>query len=282
MKGRTVLVTGASSGIGLETARALAGQGAKVVLLCRSQERGEAALAEIRRTVPDADLHLLLADLYSLAATRAAAAEYKRRFDALHVLVNNAGLIHATRELTSDGFEKTFALNHLSAFLLTHELGDILERSPPARVVTVASLAHKWGNLDFDDLHGERAYSQMGAYGTSKLCNILFASELARRMTAAGKKITSNSLHPGTVASNFGQSGNWFMKYGTKIAAPFMLTSAKGARTSVYLASSPEVEGVTGKYFVKCREATTTARGSDAALARRLWDVSAKLTGLSA
>jgi retinol dehydrogenase-12 len=279
MKGRTCLVTGASSGIGLETVRGLAAQDATVVLLCRSKERGEAAIAEVKRTAPSASLHLLLADLYSMAEVRRAAAEYRSRFDKLHVLVNNAGLIHSARELTVDGFEKTFALNHLAAYLLTHELIDLLERSSPARVVTVASVAHKWGKLVFDDLQSERGFSEIGVYGTSKLCNILFSNELARRTAGAG--VTSNSLHPGTVASNFGASGGWFMKYGTKIAAPFMLTSAKGARTSIYLAGSPEVEGVTGKYFVRCREAKPTSTATDAALARTLWDASAKLVGIS-
>ncbi len=280
MKGKVCLVTGASSGIGLETARGLAAQGATVVMLCRSKERGEAAIAEIRRTVPAADLHLLLADLYSMAEVRRAAAEYRKRWSRLDVLVNNAGLIHDVREMTVDGFERTIALNHLAAYLLTRELMDLLERSAPARVITVSSVAHKWGEVDFADLQLQKAFTAMKSYGTSKLCNILFSNELARR--TAGKRITSNAVHPGAVASNFGQSGGALLRFGMKMAAPFMLTSAKGARTSVYLASSPEVEGVSGKYFVSCKPARTTARAQDAALAQRLWDESAKLVGVSA
>jgi NAD(P)-dependent dehydrogenase (short-subunit alcohol dehydrogenase family) len=279
MKGKVVLVTGASSGIGLETARGLAAQGATVVLLVRSRARGEAAITEIRRTVPDASLHLVLADLYAMAEVRRAAADFRSRWDRLDVLVHNAGLIHSTRELTVDGFERTFALNHLAPFLLTYELRELLQRSAPARVVTVASLAHKWGALDFDDLQAERGFKEMTAYGNSKLCNILFSNELARKM--AGTGVTSNSLHPGTVRTNFGQSGGFLLRWGVKIAAPFFLSAAGGARTSIYLASSPEVEGVTGKYFERCKEATPRRAALSPEVAKRLWDVSAKLVGVS-
>jgi retinol dehydrogenase-12 len=279
MKGKVCLVTGASSGIGLETARGLAEKGATVVLLVRSRERGEAAIAEIRRGVPDAPLHLVLGDLYAMAEVRRAAADFQSRWNRLDVLVHNAGLIHKTRELTVDGFERTFALNHLAPFLLTYELRELLQRSAPARAVTVASLAHKWGALDFDDLQAERGFREMTAYGNSKLCNILFSNELARRL--AGTGVTSNSLHPGTVRTNFGQSGGFWLRLGTTVAAPFFLSAAQGARTSIYLASSAEVEGVTGKYFDKCKAVTPRRAALNAEVARRLWDVSAKLVGIT-
>jgi retinol dehydrogenase-12 len=279
MTGKTVVVTGASSGIGLWTARGLAALGAKVVLLVRDQGRGEKAMEEIRKAVPGAKLELVLADLYSLAEVRKAGAEIRRRFDRLDVLVNNAGLIHGKRELTVDGLEKTFALNHLAAFLLTHELRDLLVASAPARVVTVSSIAHKYGRMDLGNLQGEESWSEFGSYGTSKLCNILFASELGRKL--AGQRVTSTSLHPGTVATNFGVSGGWFLRLGTRIAAPLFVTAEKGASTSVYLASSPEVEGQSGGYYVKSKLARTTKYAQSEDDARALWAHSCQLAGVT-
>jgi len=279
MDGKTVVVTGASSGIGLETARALAGQGARVVMVVRSKERGEAAIASIRAAAPDARLELVLADLYSLAEVRKAGAELRARCDKLDVLVNNAGLIHDRRELTPDGFERTFALNHLAPFLLTYELRELLAASAPARVVTVSSMGHRFARFDWDDLAKmERWKGETAVYGASKLCNIWFAREVSRRL---GPGVTSNSLHPGAVASNFGASGGWLFKYGTKLVKPFLLSTAQGARTSIYLASSPEVAGVTGEYFKRCKVAAPSkqARADDGA--RRLWALSEELCGVT-
>jgi retinol dehydrogenase 12 len=277
---RTVLVTGASSGIGLETARGLAAQGAKVVMLVRNAGRGEAAIAEIRKTVPDARLELVLADLYTMSEVRRAAAEIRQRYDRLHVLVNNAGLIHTGRELTTDGLERTFALNHLAAFLLTYELRELLAASAPARVVTVSSMAHRFASLDWEDLpYRNKGYSETWVYGTSKLCNIWFAVESARRF--AGRGVTSNALHPGAVASNFGASGSWLYRAGTKLARPFLINTVKGARTSIYLASSPEVDGLTGKYFVRCREKAPSKNARDPEMAAKAWELSEKLCGLA-
>jgi len=275
-----VVITGASSGIGLETARALAASGARVVMVVRSKERGEAAIANIRATAPDAKLELVLADLYSLADVRTAAAELRRRLDRLDVLINNAGLIHNRRELTVDGFERTFALNHLAPFLLTYELRDLLAASAPARVVTVSSMGHKFARFAWDDLPTmQRWRGETFVYGASKLCNIWFAKEAARRM--ARHRVTSNALHPGAVASNFGASGSWLFRVGPKLAKPFMLTPAQGARTSIYLASSPEVAGISGEYFVKCKVATPSRRARDAASAQRLWELSEQLCGVT-
>jgi NAD(P)-dependent dehydrogenase (short-subunit alcohol dehydrogenase family) len=276
MKGKTAVVTGASSGIGLETARSLAGQGARVVMVVRSEQRGQDAMAKIRTTAPDAELELVLADLYSLAEVRKAGAELRKRCDRIDVLVNNAGLIHSERVLTVDGFERTFALNHLAAFLITYEVRELLAASAPARIVTVSSFGHNFARFEWDDLHTMNKWKgETAVYGASKLCNIWFARESARRM--AGKRVTSNSLHPGGVASNFGASGSWLLKYGTKVAKPFLLTTEKGARTSIYLASSPDVEGVSGEYFAKCKIKQPSKKARDDASARRLWELSEKL-----
>jgi NAD(P)-dependent dehydrogenase (short-subunit alcohol dehydrogenase family) len=279
LHGKNVVVTGASSGIGLETARALAGKGARVIMVVRSEQRGEAAIAAIKLGVPDARLELVLGDLYSLAETRKAGAEIRTRIDKLDVLVNNAGLIHTTRALTGDGLEKTFALNHLAAFLISYELRDLLAAAAPARIVTVSSMGHKFARVRWDDLpYCANGYSETRVYGNSKLCNIWFARESARRLAARG--VTSNALHPGAVASNFGASGSALYRIGTKIARPFLLTSEKGARTSIFLASAPEVSGVSGEYFVRCKPATPSREARDDASASRLWQLSEQLCGV--
>jgi NAD(P)-dependent dehydrogenase (short-subunit alcohol dehydrogenase family) len=280
MTGKTVVITGASSGIGLETARALAVHGARVVMVVRSKERGEAAIGSIRTTAPDAKLELVLADLYSLAEVRRAGAELRGKLDKLDVLINNAGLIHDERKLTVDGFERTFALNHLAVFQLTYELRELLAASAPARIVTVASGGHRYARFSWDDLATMKDWKgQVGVYGASKLCNIWFAREAAVRM--ADKKVTSNSLHPGAVASNFGESGNWLFRLGVRVARPFLRTSAQGAETSVHLASSPAVEGITGEYWAGCKIRTPSERARDDAEARRLWELSEQLCGVT-
>jgi NAD(P)-dependent dehydrogenase (short-subunit alcohol dehydrogenase family) len=280
MRGKTAVITGASSGIGLETARGLAKQGARVVMVVRNKERGEAAIANIRGTVPDAQLELVLADLYSLAEVRQAGAELRAKLPRLDVLINNAGMIHGKRELTVDGFEKTFALNHLAAFQLTFELRELLAASAPARVITVASTGHRFARFAWDDLATMNKWmGETLVYGASKLCNIWFAREAARRF--AGKGVTSNSLHPGPVASSFGQSGSRLFGGIMKIVKPLLLTSAQGARTSIYLASSPEVKDVTGEYFTKCKVATPSRRARDDASAKQLWELSERLCGVT-
>ncbi|MBX3192481.1 MAG: SDR family oxidoreductase [Labilithrix sp.] len=280
MKGRTVVITGASSGIGLETARALAQRGARVVMVVRSKERGQAAIDSIKSTQADAELELVLADLYSLAEVRAAAAKIKERLGGLHVLVNNAGLIHKSREETIDGLERTFALNHLSAWLLTYELRELLAASAPARVVTVASAGHMLARADWDDMpYCKKGYGETRVYGDSKLCNILFARESAKRFE--GKGVTSNSLHPGAVASNFGASGSALFSLGAKLVRPFLLTSAQGARTSIHLASAPDVEDVSGAYFVKSAVAKPSRAARNDENAKRLWSISEELCGVT-
>jgi NAD(P)-dependent dehydrogenase (short-subunit alcohol dehydrogenase family) len=277
--GKTVVITGASSGIGRETARGLAAMGARIVMVVRSRERGEAAIADIKKTAPDAHLELVLADLYSLAEARRAGQEIAGKLPRLDVLINNAGLIHDRRELTIDGFERTFALNHLAAFAISYELRELLAKSAPARIVTVSSTGHRFAHFSWDDLATMPRWTETTSYGTSKLCNIWFARESARRM--AQHRVTSNALHPGAVGSNFGASGSWFYKYGTKLVKPFLLSPENGARTSIYLASSPEVAGVSGQYFARCKPATPSRRARDDDSARRLWELSEKLCGVA-
>lgn len=280
MQGKVCLITGATSGIGLESARALASQGATVVLSGRDKGRGEAALAEVRRTVPDAKLDLMLADLTSLDSVRKLAEEFQRKYSRLDVLLNNAGLIIDRRKVTADGFEATFATNHLSHFLLTNLLLGLLQSSDAARVVNVSSQAHRMGSLDFlDDLQAERGgYSGMRVYGNSKLANILFTRGLKRRLE--GSKVTTNSLHPGVVRSGFGLNSEGILKHLMKLAAPFMLSAEGGARTSVFLASSPEAEGVSGRYFIKSKVAKESRAAQNDEAAEKLWRKSAELTGV--
>ncbi len=281
MQGKTVLVTGANTGIGLETAAELARMGASVVLTARDATKGESAVAEIRARHPQADVHAGLVDFSRLDDVRRFAAEFNSRHDKLHVLVNNAGAMLSERSTTPDGLETTFQVNHLGPFLLTNLLLDKLKASAPARIVNVASTAHRGGSLDFDDLQSEKSYNGMRIYGTSKLCNILFTSELARRLEGTG--VTANSLHPGTVRTGFGQDGDarGFMKVGLALIRPFILSPAKGARTQIHVASSPEVEGKSGLYWSRSRPSKPTKAAQDDQAARRLWEVSEQLTGMS-
>jgi NAD(P)-dependent dehydrogenase (short-subunit alcohol dehydrogenase family) len=279
MTGKTVVVTGGNSGIGLATAVALAGAGARVRVTARQPERGAAAVEEIRRRAGSASVDLVVFDLGRLASVRAGAAEILNRVARLDVLVNNAGLVLSQRQETPDGLEATFAVNHLGPFLLTELLRERLLSSAPARVVTVASTAHKGARhgLDFGDLQSERHYRGLPVYSKSKLANIYFTTELARRLQGSG--VTANCLHPGTVATGYGRDGDstGFLAFGLKVVKPFILTPEQGARTSVYLASSPEVADVTGKYFIKYRPRDPSKVARHAEAAARLWEASEKL-----
>ncbi|MFT3773099.1 MAG: SDR family oxidoreductase [Minicystis sp.] len=276
MKGKVTMVTGATAGIGKVTALELAKMGATVFAVGRDPAKGEAAISEIRRISGNQDVHLLLCDFSSQSSIRKLAAEFTAKHDRLHVLVNNAGAILAERRVTEDGVEATFATNHMGYFLLTNLLLDVLKATAPARIVSVASEAHKSTKLDLDDLQYERrAYAPMGAYGASKLANIAWSAELARRLE--GTRVTANSLHPGVIASNFGQSGPSWMRFGIKLAAPFMTTPEKGAATTLYLATSPEVEGVTGQYFKNKKAAQPNRQARDPETGRRLWAASEAL-----
>jgi len=277
MAGRTCLITGATSGIGRATALGLAGMGATLVVLARDRHKGETLLGELRAAGAE-DATLLLADLSRQAEVRRVAAEFLASPRPLHVLINNAGVVNVGRSETADGIETTFAVNHLAYFLLTNLLLDRLRASAPARIVNVASDAHKFAPLDFDDLNSLKRYATMRVYGQSKLANILFTSELARRLEGSG--VTVNALHPGAVATGLGQNNGAWARALIAVLRPFFRTPDDGAATSIYLASAPEVASVSGKYFAKRREKRPSAAAQDATAAHRLWQVSAQMVGL--
>lgn len=274
LSGKRVLVTGATAGIGFETAKALGLLGADVLIVGRSAEKTQATLAELKR-LTQATFEGFLADLSSLQDIARLGREVLAKYDTLHVLVNNAGGINMSREVTPDGYERTFATNHLGYFALTQALLPALRKAAPARIVNVASEAHRGTELKFDDLMAERSYSGFPVYGRSKLANILFTRELARRLDGSG--VTANCLHPGVVDSQFIKRKSGFWKVAGQIGGLFMISSEAGAKTSVYLASSPEVQGVTGQYYDKCRTKKPSARAQDDEAAKRLWDESERL-----
>jgi NAD(P)-dependent dehydrogenase (short-subunit alcohol dehydrogenase family) len=279
MEGRTVVVTGANSGVGKATAVALARAGAFTVITARSASRGGEALADIRSASGSDQVELVVFDLADLSSVASGAQQILERCEHLHVLVNNAGLVLSERTETVDGFESTFGINHLGPFQLTRLLTDRLVASAPARVVNVASTAHRSARrgVGFDDLQSRHRYSAMRVYSRSKLANILFTNELARRL--AGTGVTANSVHPGTVATGFARDDDakGVLAFGIKLIRPFILTPEQGARTSVYVASSPELDGVTGRYFVKSRPRTPSPAARDEAAAALLWSVSEQL-----
>ena len=278
---KTVVLTGATSGIGYQAALALAGRGARVVMVGRDPARTERAAAEVTTRSGAAGVSYALCDFSSQAQVRALAGRLLDRHDRVDVLVNNAGGVNKARRLTPDGIEATFAVNHLGYFLLTNLLLDRIVRSAPARIVTVASVGHRHGTLDFDDLGFERGYGIMRAYGRSKLANVLFAAELARRL--AGTGVTSNSLHPGSVDTNIWSGAPlWAKPIIQLVLRPFFISAEEGGSHIVRLAASPELEGVTGKYFEESSESVPAPLARDESVARRLWDVSAGLVGLPA
>ncbi|MGA9633014.1 MAG: SDR family NAD(P)-dependent oxidoreductase [Candidatus Acidiferrales bacterium] len=282
MAGKTCIVTGANSGIGLETARGLAQTGAHVVLVCRNAEKGRAAVADIQRGSPGAPLDLLIADMSSQASVRALAAQILEKYPRVDVLINNAGTAIAKRAVSVDGIEMTIAGNHLGAFLLTLLLLDRLKASAPSRIVNVSSEAQRRALLVMDDIQFERRkYSSIGAYGQSKVLMNACTFELARRLDGMG--VTANCLHPGVVATNIWHSGEkdqpLLFKILVGIFKPFMLNSKKGARVSLDLATSPEVAKVTGEYFVKSKPAPPNPIERDPKVVAEIWQWSEKMTG---
>ncbi len=277
LQGKICLITGATLGIGKETALGLACRGAHVAIVGRDPDRTRATADWIRRKASTAEVSFLLADLSSQSEVRRVAREFSDRYSRLDVLVNNAGAIFARRETTVDGFERTWALNHLAYFLLTHELLGLLKASAPARIVNVASTMHTGGFIDFGDLLGEKNYGGIRAYSQSKLANVLFTYALARRLEGTG--VTANCLHPGGVATGFGQNTHGALKLLMKLARPFLITAEQGAATSIYLASSPDIEGVSGRYFAKCKPVRSSAASHDEALQERLWALSLRQIG---
>ncbi|HEY3343731.1 MAG TPA: SDR family oxidoreductase [Anaerolineaceae bacterium] len=277
MNEKVVLITGATGGIGKVTALELAKKGATLVGVGRSPAKTEAAAREIRELSGSSRVDFLVADLSSLAQVRRLAAEFLARYPRLDVLINNAGAVFSTRQETVDGYEMTFAFNHLAYFLLTNLLLERLKASAPVRIVNVSSAAHTFGPMNFDDLQSQH-YSMSGfrAYGQSKLANVMFTYALARRLQGSG--VTVNALHPGTVNTGFGKNNPGWMKLGMAVSSLFSITPEQGAQTTIYLASSPEVEGVSGKYFDRCQPVRSSPASYDEAAQERLWQISEELT----
>jgi NAD(P)-dependent dehydrogenase (short-subunit alcohol dehydrogenase family) len=278
IKGKTCLITGATSGIGRATALELARMGAELFLIYRDKVRADETVAQIRKSAGNENIHLLHADLGSQHQIREAAAAFLSTGRPLHVLVNNAGLGNTKRMMSEDGIEMVFAVNHLAYFLLTLLLLDRIKQSAPARIVNVASEAHRFGTINFNDLGSERRYRTFGAYSQSKLANILFSYELARRLSGTG--VAVNCLHPGGIASGLWTNNGPLARFIMKAGSPFLKTPEQGAQTTIYLAASPEVEGVTGKYYANCREKTSNKESYDPNIAQRLWEVSERMTGV--
>ena len=279
MEGKTVVITGATSGIGEVAATRLAEKGARIVFIARDRSRGEQTLAHLETVAPGRNHQAHYANLSRLAEMKRVAETIAGNEPRIDVLVNNAGAVFSTRQVTGEALEMTFATNHIAYFVVTNLLLERLKATAGARIVCTASDAHKRAKLNFSDLQSEKDYTGFGMYGRSKLMNILFTRELARRL--AGTGVTANCLHPGFVATRFGDASGGVSSLAIKAAKKFALTPEEGAETIIYLASSPEVAGVTGKYFYKCKEAAPTAEAQNDADARRLWDISADLSGMT-
>jgi NAD(P)-dependent dehydrogenase (short-subunit alcohol dehydrogenase family) len=280
LSGKTALVTGGTNGIGKAAAMALARMGAEVVIVGRNRALAESTVAEIKRETGNQKIEALIADLSVQADVRKVAAEFLASNRSLHILLNNAGAMFPARTESIDGIEMTFALNHLGYFLLTELLLERLQQSAPARIVNVASMAHRGASngINFDDIEGKNNYAAFGAYGQSKLANILFTRELAKRLQ--GSNVTVNCLHPGFVATRFAHA-NLIYNIAMFLMRPFQRSIAKGSETSIYLCVSPEVANISGEYFADCKIATTTVHGRDDNAAKKLWDISERMVGLS-
>ena len=278
MQNKICMVTGATSGMGKVTAAALAHMGATVILVVRNQSKGEAVRDEIRRQSGNTNVEVLLADLSSQQAIHALARTFQQNYQYLHVLVNNAGGIFFKRETTVDGIEMTFAVNHLASFLLTNLLLDTMQASVPARIINVSSNVERIGSINFDDLQYEKRYFSFGAYSQAKLGNMLFTYELARRL--AGTGVTVNAITPGPVATNFAGSANGFLKILPFLFRHLGKSPEEGAQTAIYLASSPMVEGITGKVFYNRGELHSSQKSYNVMLQKRVWQVSEELTGI--
>ena len=276
-KSKTIVVTGATSGIGRATALGLAELGSRLILVGRDAGRAEETLAAIRAATGRGDVEMVRGDFARQAEVRRVAGELSARTDAIHVLVNNAGVTMLKRTTTPDGLETTFAVNHLGYYLLTGLLLPRLRAAAPgARIVNVASDAHRWGPLDFDDLQNERSYRAMKVYAQSKTANLLFTRELARRL--AGSGVHANAVHPGAIATRLGRDGTKLAELLSRFVSLFLKTPEQGARTSIFAASAPELEGVSGRYFADSREKQPLPHARDDAAAKRLWEVSERLT----
>jgi NAD(P)-dependent dehydrogenase (short-subunit alcohol dehydrogenase family) len=278
MTDKVCLITGGNSGIGKETAVGLAKLGANVVIVSRNMDKGEAAILEIKSRSGNQNVSLLQADLSSIDSVRELADDFRRHDKKLHILINNAGVYLPKHTVTEDGLEATFATNHLGHFLLTNLLLDLLKGNAPSRIINVTSSAHQGYKINFDDLQSEKKYSAFHAYGQSKLANILFTYQLAKKLEGTG--VTANCLHPGVVRTGFGKDQGGLFSIAVRIISPFMMSPEKAARAAVYLATAPELENVTGKHYTKGKEERSSKESYDEPTAERLWQESSKLTGL--
>ncbi|NVM54339.1 MAG: SDR family oxidoreductase [Candidatus Helarchaeota archaeon] len=276
MNGKIVMITGANSGIGKATTLGLAEMGATIVMVCRNRERGEDAFLEIKEKTGNPKIDLLIADLSSQQEIRNLVKEFKSKYQQLDILINNAAVVLSKRQTTVDGLETVFATNHLAPFLLTNLLLDVLKASAPARIINITSGLHSRAKMDFDDLQSEKKFGAFWTYNKSKLALMLFTYELARRLEGSG--VTVNVVHPGVARTNLGRDMNWFSRGFTKI---FFKSPKKCAETPIYVASSPDLEGVNGKYLANKKEKQSSKESYNEADAKRLWEISAELTGLS-
>ena len=275
MKNQVCIITGANSGIGKETALSLAKLGATVILLCRNYERGNIALKSIITESNNKNVELMLCDLSSQNSISDFISKFKNKYDSLNVLINNAGILLNKRTISVDGVENTFAINHLGPFILTNSLLDLLKSSSPSRIINVSSSAHYRANFDLDNMQGEKKYSSFEAYCKSKLYNVLFTYELSRKL--AGSNVTVNCLHPGFIPTNLFANSSFFYKAIVKILSPILIDAKSGSKTSTYLATSKDVENITGKYFVKCKPKQSSKISYDKSDSKNLWDISEKL-----
>lgn len=278
IENKTILITGANSGIGKIAAFELAKMGAHIVMLCRNKEKAEPVKQEIMKLTSNDKVELVIIDLADLNSVKTAATEINNKYEKIDVLLNNAGGYFQERKLSTDGFEYTFAMNHLGHFLLTNLLLDKIKTNGEARIINVSSAAHNMGKINFDDLMSKKEYSGMKVYGTAKLANLFFTYELAKKLSDTN--ITVNALHPGVVNTNFGANAKGVMKIIITLMKPFMRSANKGAETSIYLAASPSVEGISGKYFIGKKEKPSSKESYDKEISKHLWEESVKLTGL--
>jgi NAD(P)-dependent dehydrogenase (short-subunit alcohol dehydrogenase family) len=280
MQDKICIITGANSGIGFYTALALARKGATIVMVCRNAEKAETAKQEIMDKTQNKNIAIFLADFSSLEESKRVGKEVAAKYPKIDILINNAGFIaKGYREVTADGLEKTFAVNHMGYFIFTHFLLDAVKAAPQGRIISVSSEAHRFvSNVDLTNLQLTRGYTSFKAYGISKLCNIWFTRELARRLKDTN--VTVNCVHPGAVATNFGTDSGPFFETLLKLGKMFLLTPQQGAETSIFLASNPEVSKVTGEYFSKSQIKKISRDARDDAKAKKLWDMSLEIAGL--
>lgn len=279
MKDKTIIITGGNDGIGYQTALQLARMGAKVIIVCRNEQKAADAVARLKSASGSDNVQQVIADLASQKSIRQAAGEIRMKVEKIDVLINNAGATFQEFQLSPDGLEMTVATNHFAYFLLTGLLLDLVKKAEDARIVNVASHSHYRGRIDFESFTKNKSYFIMKAYGQSKLANVLFAFELAERLRNSG--VTANCLHPGVVNTHIGNKAGWYSSLSWSIISLFGISPENGAKTSVYLASSPEVKSVTGKYFARCKPVTTNPLAHDSLLRKKLWEVSEKYSGFA-